>query len=78
MTVAQAGFSPAPPPPAEHSSSATYNGTAGGTEPTPGLDAVPYTPALGQSPAAKDGVGDKLKDAGSWLKDYSTALKHGS
>lgn len=32
---------------------------------------VPYIPRKEET------VGDKFKDAGSWTKDYFTALKHG-
>jgi hypothetical protein len=79
-TMAQAPVPPPPSPPAAQSSSVTYNGTAEGSDhPAPGPDAVPYPPPTqGHAPAANEGIGDKFKDAGSWIKDYGTALKHGS
>jgi len=36
-----------------------------------------YNPHLAL-PAKDNTFGGKLKDAGSWMKDYGTALKHGS
>ena len=33
-----------------------------------------YNPPPVQHPPA---IGEKVKDAGAWVKDYSTALKHG-
>jgi hypothetical protein len=38
-----------------------------------------YNPQLAPTlPAKENTFGGKLKDAGSWMKDYGTALKHGS
>ncbi|KAG7670898.1 hypothetical protein Ndes2526A_g01319 [Nannochloris sp. 'desiccata'] len=38
-----------------------------------------YNPQLALTmPAKENTFGGKLKDAGSWMKDYGTALKHGS
>jgi hypothetical protein len=43
------------------------------------VEAPHYDPNLALPPPAKENTfGGKLKDAGSWMKDYGTALKHGS
>ena len=45
--------------------------------PQQSTDLVVYNPDF--VPAAPPPtMGDKVKDAGSWLKDYGTAIKHGS
>lgn len=45
--------------------------------PQPSTDLVVYNPNY-TPPSPPPTFGDKVKGAGSWLKDYGTAIKHGS
>lgn len=61
----------------------TENGAATSSSPRSAADTATvephYNPNLAlTAPAKENTFSEKLKGAGSWVKDYGTALKHGS
>jgi hypothetical protein len=66
---------PGAPPPLDYGSLPPAQGYGGAVPPPTATDIVVYAPDQYVRPPSS--VGDKVKDAGAWIRDYATAIKHG-
>jgi hypothetical protein len=77
-TMTQDPATPSSPLKSSEKEPATLSSPKPAADP-PTVEASHYNPQLAlTTPAKENTFGGKLKDAGSWMKDYGTALKHGS